>query len=132
MKFRFEKFWLFIFVFCTVNTILIQLIIRPNYVGEIFALEYLLGVTPNFFPAIGIPSLFVLSIHCVKRKNCFWDYVIKKKYVFGNLFSMVGLILWELIQSSFDLIFDWDDILWTLIGAFSFYFIWCFSPKNQN
>lgn len=32
--------------------------IRPNYTGGNQTITYLLGIAPNFFPAIGIPALF--------------------------------------------------------------------------
>jgi hypothetical protein len=130
MNFKFENFWLSIFVLCVVNTLLIQLIIRPNYEGEISSIEYVLGVAPNFLPAIGMPALLVLTFNLFIKKNCLSNYLIEKKHIVGNMFSVFGLIFWELIQNSFDLIFDWNDVLWTLIGALLFHLICFFVSKK--
>jgi hypothetical protein len=34
------------------------------------------------------------------------------------------------VQLFGNLKFDWNDVLWTLIGAVVFHFIWIFSPQK--
>jgi hypothetical protein len=89
-------------------------------------------VAPNFFPAIGIPALFVIIIpYLLKNKNSDnWFY--KKRHLSANLISVIGLVGWEFAQMSGKLRFDWNDILWTFIGAVFFHFIWIFSPQKMK
>ena len=53
-------YWFALFAICF--TAYQQVIdkIRPNYSGDNLTVKYLLGIAPNFFPAIGIPALFVI------------------------------------------------------------------------
>jgi len=70
MKFKLEYYWFLIFALCFTAFNQIQDNIRPNYSGDNSIVKYLLGVAPNFFPAIGIPALFVLTIpYLFKKKN---------------------------------------------------------------
>jgi hypothetical protein len=87
-------------------------------------------VAPNFFPAIGIPALFVLIIPYAIKRNNSDTWIIEKRHLFANLISLIGLIGWEFIQLSGKLRFDWNDILWTLIGALIFQLIWVLSPER--
>ena len=132
MKFKSEYYWFFIFAFCFTAFNQIQDNIRPNYIGDSTAIKYLLGVAPNFFPAIGIPALFVLIVpYLLKNKNSDnWFY--EKRHFSANLISIIGLVGWEFLQLSGKLKFDWHDILWTLIGALLFHFIWIISPKKYK
>jgi hypothetical protein len=89
-------------------------------------IKYLLGIAPNFFPAIGIPSLFLILIPQLKWTNKWFK---DKKQITANVISLTGLISWEFIQSSStNLHFDWNDILFTIIGAIVFHFIWIVTP----
>jgi hypothetical protein len=91
-------------------------------------MKYLLGIAPNFFPAIGIPSLFVVLIPQLKING---KWMNEKKHLIANIISTTGLITWEFIQTySTKLHFDWNDILWTFIGACVFQLLWIISPKQ--
>jgi hypothetical protein len=103
---------------------------RPNYSGDNSIIKYLLGVAPNFFPAIGIPALFVLSIPYIFRKLNSDNWFFKNRHLFSNLISMLGLVGWEFAQMLGKLRFDWNDILWTMIGALTFHFIWIITPQR--
>ena len=121
-------YWFSLFAFCFVSYQQIIDNIRPNYLGNNWTVKYLLGIAPNFFPAIGIPALFIVLIPQFKL-NAKW--LNEKKHIAANIFSLVGLITWEVIQTtSTKLHFDWNDILWTLIGALVFQFIWTVSPDR--
>jgi hypothetical protein len=70
MKFKLEYYWFLIFALCFTAFNQIQDNFRPNYGGDDLIIKYLLGVAPNFFPAIGIPALFVVIIpYLLNKKN---------------------------------------------------------------
>lgn len=54
--------WFALFAICTISFSLIQDDIRPQYAGTHSGLIYLLGVLPNFFPAVGLPALFMILL----------------------------------------------------------------------
>ena len=130
MKFKTEYYWFSIFAICFIAYQQIQDNIRPHSAGYNSIFKYLLGVAPNFFPAIGIPSLFIMVIPLVLKKKNSETWIYKKRHLSANLFSVIGLVGWEFAQLSGKLIFDWNDILWTLIGALSFHFIWLITPQR--
>ena len=133
MKFKSEYYWFTIFAVCFISYQQIQDNIRPQYNGGNSTIKYLLGVAPNFFPAIGMPALFVVLTPIVFKHKHPDHWLIKKKHLSANLISIIGLIGWEFIQLSGKLKFDWNDVLWTLIGAFIFNIIWKLTPqKHQN
>ena len=121
-------YWLALFAICFISYQQIIDNIRPNYSGDNMTVKYLLGIAPNFFPAIGIPALFVVLIPQMKRTN---KWLNENKHITANIISLTGLISWEIIQAtSKKLHFDWNDILWTLIGAFIFQLIWTITPDR--
>jgi hypothetical protein len=130
MKFNATYYWFGIFALCFLAYQQIQDTIRPNYTGGSSVITYLLGVAPNFFPAIGIPALLVLIIPYAFKRNNSDTWIIEKRHLFANLIALIGLIGWEFIQLSGKLRFDWNDILWTLIGALIFQLIWVLSPER--
>jgi hypothetical protein len=132
MKFKSEYYWFLIFAFCFTAFNQIQDNIRPSYIGDNSVIKYLLGVAPNFFPAIGIPALFVLIIPHVLKKNYSGSWFFEKRHLSANLTSVNGLVGWEFLQIEGKLRFDWNDILWTLIGALLFQFIWNLSPQKYK
>ncbi len=120
-------FWLAVFAVCFISYQQISDNIRPEYNGDDYIMKYLLGIAPNFFPAIGIPSLFVVLIPQLKING---KWMNEKKHLIANIISTTGLITWEFIQTySTKLHFDWNDILWTFIGACVFQLLWIISPK---
>ena len=132
MKLKSEYYWFSIFAICFIAYQQIQENIRPHSIGYNSIIKYLLGVAPNFFPSIGIPALFVLIIpHLLKKKKS-GRGIYEKSHISANLISVIGLVGWEFIQLSGKLRFDWYDILWTLIGATLFHFIWILSPQKYK
>lgn len=130
MKYRINStyYWFTFFALCFIVFQLISDKIRPNYRGDNPALVYFLGVAPNFFPAIGIPALIILLIPFFNKsiKN---KWLSKYKHIIANIISISGLIVWGFIQMfSLKLHYDWNDILWTLIGAAVFQLIWMITP----
>jgi hypothetical protein len=132
MKLKPQYYWFLIFAICFMVFNQIQDNIRPNYNGDSSVIKYILGVAPNFFPAIGIPALFVLLIPYVLKKKYLGTWLYKKRHLSANLISVIGLVGWEFIQVAGKLKFDWNDILWTLIGALLFHFIWILSSDKHK
>lgn len=121
-------YWFGIFAFCFVSYQQISDNIRPYYNGNSAIIKYLLGVAPNFFPAIGIPAVFLLIFPELPTQKM-WS--LQKNHWVANAISIVGLVAWEFVQStSKKLVFDWNDVLWTLIGAVCFQLIWFITPTR--
>jgi hypothetical protein len=116
-------YWFAIFAISFIAFQVIQEL-RTGYTGENLAIKYFWGVAPNFFPAIGLPSLFLIIIPHVfvqKKKSKPFN---KNIHIISNIISLMGLTIWEVLQLSGNLKFDWNDILWTLLGAKIFQLIW--------
>ncbi|MBP5996245.1 MAG: hypothetical protein KA736_11145 [Crocinitomicaceae bacterium] len=121
-------YWFSIFAICFLCFQGVSYYVRPNYSGDSALFSYFLGIAPNFFPAIGIPALLVVFLMQLKTSK---KWLNEKSYITANLISVTGLIAWEFIQtSSKKLHFDWNDIIWTIIGAAIFQLIWNLSPKR--
>ena len=132
MKFRLEYYWFSIFAVCFTAFNQIQDNIRPNYIGGNSIIKYLLGVAPNFFPAIGLPALFIPTIAYLFKNKSSDNWYFKMRHLSSNLISVIGLVGWEFAQMSGKLRFDWNDILWTFIGALLFQVIWILSPQQYK
>jgi len=121
-------YWFSIFALCFLCFQAVSYYIRPNYPGEGAIISYFLGIAPNFFPAIGIPALFVVLIMQLKTSS---KWLIERNYLTANFISLIGLVGWEFIQTtSKKLHFDWNDVLWTFIGAAIFQLIWVLTPER--
>jgi uncharacterized membrane protein YfcA len=119
-------YWFAIFALCFIAYQQVQDNIRPNYTGGNLTITYLLGIAPNFFPSIGIPALFVVLLPQMKLTS---KWIKEKKHITANIISLTGLISWEFLQIlTTKGRFDWNDILWTLIGAIFFQLIWTITP----
>lgn len=133
IRFKPEYYWFVIFALCFIAFQQVQDNIRPNYTGGNLSIIYLLGIAPNFFPAIGIPALFVVLIPQMEWTN---KWLNEKKHITANLISLAGLLSWEFLQTITTRgHFDWNDVLWTLIGASIFQLIYTITPnryKEQN
>ena len=129
-KIKAEYYWFLIFAICFIAFDQIQDNLRPNYMGNNLTIKYLLGVAPNFFPAVGIPALLILIIPQALKTKQSDNWVFKKRHLSANLISVIGLVGWEFIQISGNFRFDWNDILWTVIGAILFHTIWKLSPQK--
>ena len=123
-------YWFFWFAICSVSYQHVQDNIRPNYNGENQIIIYLLGIAPNFFPGIGLPAILYILLPEIFKNNRDKKWLRENRHRTVNLISRTGLIGWEFIQMSGSLRFDWNDILWTLIGAGIFQLIWIFTPER--
>ncbi len=126
-------YWFAIFAFTSVAYQQVQDHIRPDYAGNNPTVQYLLGVAPNFFPSVGIPSLFLLLIVEVRGKNRSYTWLNSGKHITANALSLFGLLSWEFLQTiTARGRFDWHDVLWTLIGAALFQVIWMCTPDRYR
>ena len=98
---------------------IVQEYIRPNYDGSNAWIIYALGILPNFLPGIGLPSFFyVLIPELFQSSSKFY----KHRLSFSILISVLGLVANEFTHlSAGPGVFDWNDILWSFIGAILFY-----------
>ena len=120
MNRKYLYYIIFGFTFILFN--LVQENIRPNYNEGNALIIYFLGVIPNFLPGIGLPSFFYVIIPEVFKPKSFF---FKERLKLSIYISMFGLIRNEFI-TIFTLgrgIFDWNEILWTLIGGILFLII---------
>lgn len=127
MKYNFKReyYWLLLFAICFLAFQIIQDTIRPNYNGKNEVIIYFLGVAPNFFPSIGIPALFVVILTSFTVKNKFKFLLNSKVHITANVVSLIGLLNWEFFQPFTSRgQFDWHDVIWTLIGALIFHFLY--------
>ncbi len=104
--------------------------IRQTYAGGNIAIKYFFGVAPNFFPAIGLPSLFVILIPEIFGKNEKSKSIVENRHIPSNITSFMALIIWEFLQLTGNLKFDWNDILWTISGSLIFQLIWIATPTK--
>lgn len=131
LKFKLEYILLGIFAISFISYQLIQDNIRTNFVFENDIIKYLLGVAPNFFPAIGIPSLCIVVFLSLRSQNLKGNYLSERIHLFSMLISLTGLTAWEFTQIFAPYgYFDWHDILWTFIGTSVFYLVWMFIPSR--
>jgi hypothetical protein len=132
-KFKPAYYWFAIFAFTSIAYQLVQDNIRPNYTGDDLIIKYLLGIAPNFFPAIGIPALFVILIPELNKGKNPKQWLNNKIHLTANLISLTGLLSWEFLQTTTKRgRFDWNDVLWTIIGALIFQLIWIISPARHK
>ena len=101
---------------------IVQNYIRPNYEGGNDVIIYFLGVIPNFLPGIGLPSMFYVTIPEIFKPN---TSIYRNRLKWSIIISMIGLIGNEFITiyTPGRGVFDWNDIVWTIIGGIVFYFI---------
>jgi hypothetical protein len=90
-------YWFALFALCFIAYQQVQDNIRPAYTGGNLTVKYLLGIAPNFFPAIGIPALFIVIIPQMKWTN---KWLNEKKHITANLISLAGLLSWEFLQTN--------------------------------
>jgi len=122
-------YWFALFALCSLAYTYVQDDLRPNYHGDDVVIIYLLGVAPNFFPALGLPALFVILLPQLKPGNNPWFHG-KRQYT-ANAISLLGLLLWEFAQTAFAKArFDWHDVLLTCIGALVFHAVWRITPAR--
>ena len=128
MKWKNEYLYYLIFAVCFAGFQYLEEVVRVNYRNGNEWITYMLGVIPNFLPAVGLPCVFVVLIKELKGKsnNKLFN---QKKHLLAIIISQVGLIGWEVQQIIAPYgTFDWNDIIWTVIGGIIFYFIWKARP----
>ena len=101
----------------------VQDYLRPNYDGTNEIIIYLLGVAPNFRQELGLPALLYVVIPELSKPH---SSLFKNRLYWSVGISISGLIANEFITKFTPGrgVFDWNDILWTLIGAGFFVLIY--------
>ena len=108
-----------IFGICFLSFQVVQEYIRPHYDGGNTWIVYALGVLPNFLPGIGLPSFFYVVIPELFPPL---SKLHKHRLSFSILISVLGLVANEFTHlGPGPGVFDWNDILWSAIGAILFY-----------
>jgi hypothetical protein len=126
-------YWFALFAICFISYQQVQDTIRPGYTGGNLTIIYLLGIAPNFFPAVGIPALFFILIPVISKNSNGSKWVNENRHLTANLISLTGLLSWEFIQiKTAKGHFDWHDVLWTIIGAAVFHVIWKVTPDTYK
>lgn len=130
LTFKSEYYWFLIFAFCSIAYMQVQDTIRPNYSGDSAYIQYLSGVFPNFFPAIGLPAAFMMILpHLHQAFNQSW--IKDQLHLIAVGITLIGLIAWEFQQIvTPNGYFDWHDVLWTILGVICFYGIWLMTPSK--
>ncbi|MBX7042753.1 MAG: hypothetical protein K1X85_07605 [Ignavibacteria bacterium] len=125
---RQSYFWFGLFAFGTISFTLVQDNFRPNYDGQNEIIKYLLGIAPNYFAGLGLSSFFIAMfthINTTSKKPSSSVWLNSKVQITSVLISVIGLSLWEYLQTySTRGYFDWHDLVWTILGASTFYLIW--------
>jgi len=128
-----EYGWFLLFAACTVSFSLVQDVIRPQYTGENSTVIYFLGVLPNFYPAIGLPAFFMILLPYFASKKSGLAWLHGKKHITAMMISAGGLTAWELQQQfTPNGVFDWHDVLWTLICTGCFYLSYLSTCSNSE
>ena len=121
-----------IFALCFAGFTYLEDAVRANYTGNSEVIIYVLGFIPNYLPALGIPCFFYATLpHIFNEKSS----ILTSKYahIYVLIFSQSGLILWELAQIFMPGgTFDVHDILWTIIGGFTFFLFWRYHSKRYG
>ena len=117
-----KYFYYLVFGFTFLTFGLVQDYIRPNYEGGNSLIIYFLGVIPNFLPGIGLPSMFYATIPEIFKPN---TSIFRNRLKWSIIIAMIGLIGNEFITiyTPGRGVFDWNDVLWTIIGGIVFYFL---------
>jgi hypothetical protein len=102
--------------------------LRPVFgKGQGFVPE-LLGVLPNFLAAFGIPFVVLGAYYCCMAEldrsnpNSLKSFELSKgqltvAFLIVTLFITAGLISWEYLQMDSNLVFDYKDIVATIVGS---------------
>ncbi len=122
MKLRERDIWFSLFALATLGYTYVQDSLRPSYQGDNLYLIYLLGIAPNFLPRLGVPAALSMLLPEMFGRSGFWTL---HKGTLSLGISMVGLIGWEFFQRYTPRgTFDWNDILWTLLGGLCFWLLY--------
>ena len=94
----------------------VQDYIRPNYDGDNGVIVYLLGIAPNFLPGVGLPALLYVVIPEVFKSH---TSLFRNRLYWSIAISITGLVGNEFVTlfTPGQGVFDWNDIVWTIIGA---------------
>ena len=132
MKFKPSYLFFGVFALCFAGFTYLEDTVRANYTGNSDIIIYVLGFIPNYLPAVGIPCFFYAALPHVCNKQ---SSILTSRYahIYVLIFSQSGLIIWEFAQIFLPRgTFDVHDILWTMIGGFTFFLFWLYHSKKYG
>jgi len=120
LKWKHTYWYLLVFAVCFITSYSIEDGIRAHYDGSNAMITYVLGVIPNFLPAIGLCAiLHVIIPQIVKFSKLSLE--ITRPHLMSMLAGQITLIILEFRQQFIPYeTFDWHDIYWTLFGGILF------------
>lgn len=117
MRWKKSYTYYLIFALCFAGFQYLEDVVRVNDDRSNAVVSYLLGVIPNFLPAVGISALIYVMIPEV-WKSPKHPWLTRQRHHTSTVFSVSGLVAWEFVQIAAPYgTFDWHDVLWTLIGG---------------
>jgi hypothetical protein len=75
-------------------------------------LAYLAGVAPNFLGGLSLTSVLVVILLEFRKRDSF-----ERIRGTAALVALAGLLVWEGVQATGRMTFDWHDIAWTFPGV---------------
>jgi len=95
---------------------IVQDYIRPTYQGDNELVVYFLGVAPNFLPGVGLPALLYALIPEVFKSH---TSLYRNRLYWSVAISVMGLVANEFVTlfTPGRGVFDWNDIVWSILGA---------------
>lgn len=115
-----SAFWFAVFAVSNLAYTYIQDDLRPNDEGDSETFQYLMGIGPNLFAAISVPSLFMITLPYLLKSSDSEKSRIKMLVLSASV-SLLGLSVWEVVQiTTNNGFFDPHDLYWTGIGTIVF------------
>ena len=116
-----KYFYYVVFVVTFLSFSLVQDYIRPNYDGGNDVIIYFLGVIPNFLQVLVFKYVYVTIPEIFKPNTS----IYRNRLKLSIIVSMIGLIGNEFITiyTPGRGVFDWNDVIWTIIGGIVFGFL---------
>ena len=103
-----------------VGVIIIKGVLRPMHLGLSDTGIFLMGTLPNFFAATGFVALFFLISEIHSDKVAFLKSSVARLNA-STALTIVGLSVWEVIETLFGSRIDPYDIAMTIAGSLCSY-----------
>ncbi|MCI2282926.1 hypothetical protein L3081_05385 [Colwellia sp. MSW7] len=104
-----KKFYICCFITCSIFSILVK-VNREKLYGIDLSIDILLGSSPSFLYLLGLSSLCTIITEQSKPKSD----------LKGSLLLMLGALSYEIEQYWFSGVFDFYDVIATLLAFFVF------------
>ncbi len=120
-----HRIWAIIYLAGESSCRSVQYIVRPNLHSHIDAINYFLGVAPNFLAGIYVPACYTFLMPYILERNAQQRIFDPLYYRFSAcIFALSGVLGWEYIQQfTHKFFFDPHDIIWTFLGISCYWLI---------